>query len=76
MAESPGHSWQNVATIGSSIGEKGIVFASKVLAVTALDLFEDQQLIAAARSDWEAQMKGRKYVTLIPNGQPPPDKIR
>jgi aminobenzoyl-glutamate utilization protein B len=76
MAESPGHSWQNVATIGSSIGEKGILYAAKALAVTALDLFEDPQLIAAARTDWQAQMKDRKYFTFIPNGQPPPAKIR
>ena len=60
MAESPGHSWQNVATIGSSIGEKGIIYAAKVLAVTALDLFEDPQLISTSRADWESQMKGRK----------------
>jgi aminobenzoyl-glutamate utilization protein B len=76
MAESPGHSWQNVATIGSSIGEKGILFAAKVLAVTTLDLLEDPKLVAAARSDWEAQMKDRKYFTFIPNGQPAPAKIR
>jgi aminobenzoyl-glutamate utilization protein B len=75
-AESPGHSWQNVACIGSSIGEKGILYAAKVLAVTTVDLFEDPQLIAAARSDWEAQMKDRKYTTLIPPGQPAPAKIR
>lgn len=76
IAESPGHSWQNVATIGSSIGEKGVLYAAKVLAVTALDLFEDPQRITAARTDWEAQMKGRKYFTFIPDGQRAPAKIR
>ncbi len=73
---SPGHSWQNVAAIGSTIGEKGILYAGKVMAVTALDLMHDPQLIAAARADWMQRMKDRKYTTLIPKGQKAPSKIR
>ncbi len=76
VAQSPGHSWQNVASIGSSIGEKGIVYAAKVLAVTAVDLFEDPQLLAAAREDWQQRMDGRKYFSFIPDGQAPPRQIR
>lgn len=75
-AESPGHSWQNVACIGSSIGEKGIIYGAKVLAISALDLFERPALIEAARADWKDRMKGREYTTLIPKGQKPPVKIR
>ena len=76
MADSPGHSWQNVSAIGSSIGEKGIIYAAKTLAVTALDLLENPKLIAAARADWQQRMEGRKYFTFIPDGQKPPTKIR
>jgi aminobenzoyl-glutamate utilization protein B len=75
-AESPGHSWQNVACIGSSIGEKGTIYAAKVLAISALDLFQKPDLIKAARAEWTEQMKGRKYTSLIPKGQKPPVKIR
>jgi aminobenzoyl-glutamate utilization protein B len=75
-AGSPGHSWQNVAAIGSSIGEKGIIYAAKSLAVTALDLLERPELVAAARADWEQKMEGRKYFSFIPEGQKPPQKIR
>jgi len=75
-AESPGHSWQNVACIGSSIGEKGTLYAAKVLAVSALDLFQQPDLILAARAEWKEQMKGRKYTSLIPQGQKPPVRIR
>jgi aminobenzoyl-glutamate utilization protein B len=75
-SESPGHSWQNVASIGSSIGEKGTLYAAKVLAVTAVQLLTDPALIAAARSDWELRMKGKDYFTFIPNGQAPPKQIR
>lgn len=75
-SESPGHSWQNVACIGSSIGEKGIVYAAKVLATTTLDLLEDPQHIAAAKTEWQKRMQDRKYVTLIPAGQKAPASIR
>ncbi|MCH7727664.1 MAG: peptidase dimerization domain-containing protein, partial [Planctomycetes bacterium] len=73
---SPGHSWQNVACIGSSIGEKGILYAAKVLAITTVDLLEDPKLIAAARADWQDRMKNRKYFSFIPQGQKVPKSIR
>lgn len=76
MAKSPGHSWQNVSCIASPIGEKGIVYASKVLAVSAVDLLEKPELVAAAREDWKTRMTNRRYTTLIPKGQKPPAKIR
>ncbi|MDA1049550.1 MAG: amidohydrolase [Planctomycetota bacterium] len=75
-AESPGHSWQNVASIGSTIGEKGTIYAAKALAVTAIQLLEDPDAVAAARADWKQRMDGKKYFTFIPNGQEPPKQIR
>lgn len=75
-SESPGHSWQNVASIGSTIGEKGTIFAAKTLACTTLELLENPQLIAAAKADWETRMKDRKYITVIPSGQKAPASIR
>jgi aminobenzoyl-glutamate utilization protein B len=75
-AGSPGHSWQNVACIGSSIGDKGTVYAAKVIAATAVQLLEDPDLRAAARSEWESRMRDRKYTSLIPEGQPAPSAIR
>jgi aminobenzoyl-glutamate utilization protein B len=65
-----------VAAIGSTIGEKGIIYASKVLAISAIELFEDPDQVTAARVDWEKRMEKRKYTTLIPKGQKPPVKIR
>jgi aminobenzoyl-glutamate utilization protein B len=75
-AGSPGHSWQNVAAIGSSIGEKGTIAAARVLAISMLDLLEQPELVAAAKADWKQRMEGRTYKTLIPPGQKPPRKIR
>lgn len=76
MAESPGHSWQNVACIASPIGEKGIVYASKVLAVTAIKLLESPETVTAAQSEFQSRIKDRKYTTQIPKGQKPPKQIR
>ena len=75
-ADSPGHSWQNVASIGSTIGEKGILYAAQVLAITALDLMEKPEAIAAARADWKQRMAKRTYFSFIPKGQRPPVAIR
>lgn len=75
-ADSPGHSWQNVACIGSTIGEKGTITATKVLAVSALDLLEKPDVLAAAREDFVKRTESKKYTTLIPKGQKAPSKIR
>jgi len=76
VANSPGHSWQNVSCIGSSIGEKGIVYAAKVLAISALDLLENPAEVTAAKADWQTRTKDKKYTTLIPEGQQAPVRIR
>jgi aminobenzoyl-glutamate utilization protein B len=75
-AGSPGHCWQNVASIGSTIGEKGTVYAAQALASSAIDLLEHPDQIAAAKTDFQNRMKEKKYTTLIPQGQKPPLKIR
>jgi len=75
-AGSPGHSWQNVAGIGSTIGEKGIIYAAKVLAITAIQLLEEPQTIVAAQADWKQRMNDKTYFTFIPTDQKPPQKIR
>ena len=56
-AGTPGHSWQMVSQTGCSIGEKGMMTAAKALAVTALELFENPELI---RSAWEEHEKTNK----------------
>ena len=75
-AGSPGHSWQNVAAVGSPIGHKGLVVASKVLATSALDLLQDEAVLKEAKRDLETRLKGRKYTTRVPKGQKAPRSIR
>jgi aminobenzoyl-glutamate utilization protein B len=75
-AGSPGHSWQNVAAVGSPIGHKGMLVAAKVLALSTVELMQDAKSVKDARADFDARMKGRAYTTIIPKGQATPKSIR
>jgi aminobenzoyl-glutamate utilization protein B len=75
-AGSPGHSWQNVAAIGSPIGHKGLLVAAKVLALSAVDMLQNPKVLKEARQDFQKRLHGRKYTTRIPKGQKPPRTIR
>src|SRR5206468_8978552 len=65
-AGSPGHSWQNVAAIGSPLGHKGMLVAAKVLALSAVELFQNPQVLQEAKADFRERMKGRTYTTQVP----------
>jgi aminobenzoyl-glutamate utilization protein B len=68
----PGHSWQAVACGGTTIGKKGMVLAAKTLAATAVELFGDPALIAAAKEEHTRRLDGRKYTPLMDKDQKPP----
>ncbi len=48
----PGHSWQNVSCGPTSIAHKGTLYAGKVLAAAAIDLFEKPAVLEAARKEF------------------------
>ena len=62
----PGHSWQTVASSGSSIGAKGMLFAAKTMALAGLDLLTKPDVLAAAQAEFERARAGREYVTPLP----------
>lgn len=68
----PGHSWQAVACGGTTIGKKGMMLASKVLAATAKDLFESPELIQKAKEELAMKLEGKKYDPLLEKEQKPP----
>ena len=76
VAGSPGHSWQNVAAVGSPIGHKGMMVASKVLALSTVDLLQNPAELKEARGDFQERMQDRKYTTVVPKGQKAPKSIR
>ena len=63
----PAHSWLAVAQGKSAIAHRGMTAAASVLARTTLDLFEQPQLVEAARADMEAAKNGTEYRSLIPD---------
>jgi aminobenzoyl-glutamate utilization protein B len=75
-AGSPGHSWQNVAAIGSPIGHKGMMVAAKVLALSTVELLQDEKVLREAKADFQERVKNRKYTTVVPKGQKAPKSIR
>ncbi len=68
----PGHSWQAVASGGTTIGRKGMLLAAKTLAATAWDIYHDEALRKAARAELESRLGKQKYQTLMLSNQPPP----
>jgi aminobenzoyl-glutamate utilization protein B len=66
----PPHSWQITASSGSQIGAKGMLYAAKALALTALDLMTKPDLLQAAQAEF-AGTEGRRYVSPLPDGTVP-----
>lgn len=68
------HSWQAIAAGGTSIGAKGMQVAAKTLALTAIDLIEDPDHLAAARTEF-ATRRGEDftYSALLGDRDPPLD---
>jgi aminobenzoyl-glutamate utilization protein B len=65
------HTWQAAASAGSTIGQDGMIVASKALALTAVDLFSNPQLVQAAKVDFDKKLAGKTYLSAIPEGQKP-----
>ncbi|MCY4146668.1 MAG: amidohydrolase [Chloroflexi bacterium] len=62
----PAHSWQAVASTGSSIGAKGMLFAAKTMALAGCELLVDADLLAAAKAEFLAARGDSPYVTPLP----------
>ena len=69
----PWHSWAVVAYSGMSIGHKGMIYASKALAMTMVDLFEDAQLREEVKAEFLERKGDYVYEGIIPDGPPPLD---
>jgi aminobenzoyl-glutamate utilization protein B len=68
---SAGHSWQNVAAGGSTIGVKGAVNAAKTLALTGADLFSNPDIVKKAKAELD-QRRGANFTYKAMLGDRPP----
>ena len=65
------HSWQAVAAGGTSIGAKGMLVAAKALALTAIDLFKDPEVLKQARQELlEKRGPDFEYLPLLGDRDP------
>lgn len=65
------HSWQAVAASGSSIGVRGTETAAKVMALTAAELMQSPDVLAAAREELQRrQGPGFTYRSLLGDNPP------
>jgi len=67
----PWHSWAVVASGGMSIGHKGMVFASKALGMTMIDLFTNSRLRGEIKSEFKLRKGNYIYEPMLPPGPPP-----
>jgi aminobenzoyl-glutamate utilization protein B len=72
VVAAPGHSWQNTAISGTSIGHKSSLFAAKVMATTVVDLLTQPEALAQVRADFDARMQGLTYKSPLPLDLKPP----
>ncbi|OAV72607.1 Aminobenzoyl-glutamate utilization protein B [Bacteroidales bacterium Barb6] len=62
---SAGHSWQNTASGGSTIGTKGLINAAKVFSLTAIELYTHPKLVSEVKTEFEERRgKDFNYVPL------------
>lgn len=69
---SPGHSWQIVAQGKMGIGQRGMLYAGKVMALSALEFMKNTELRAQAREEFKQRRAAVNYVSPIPDGTKPP----
>jgi aminobenzoyl-glutamate utilization protein B len=67
------HSWQAVAAGGTTIGTKGMVVATKTMALTAVDLFSSAEHIQKAREEWLKRRGDFVYKARVGDRKPPLD---
>lgn len=73
----PFHTWQAVAQGKSPGAHKGMVQAAKAMAATALDMFQDAELLARAKAELKQRTGGKPYACPIPDAVlPPPLRAR
>lgn len=66
----PGHSWQVVAQGKGRIAHVMTLYAAKVLARTAMRLFSEEALRAAAKAEFAEEMRGRSYFPVPAEAKP------
>ncbi len=57
----PGHSWQFTVCSGTNIGHKSLIFATKTMAGSVLDLLQNPDLVKQAQEEHQKRLMSREY---------------
>jgi aminobenzoyl-glutamate utilization protein B len=74
--DTPWHSWAVVACGGMSIGHKGMIYASKAMAFTMLDLYQNPKDVQAVKQEYLERKGSVVYQAIVPEGPPPLDDVK
>ena len=61
------HTWQTTAQGLSTIAQKGLIAASKILALTALNILIDSETVIKAKEEFNEVIKDNHYICGIPD---------
>ena len=54
-----------------SIGHKGMLHASKAIAMTMSDLYQNDELVKRVKNEYLERKGNEIYVAMVPDGPPP-----
>ena len=60
------HSWQAVAQGRSTIAHKGMLYAAKIMALTAIDFLQTPKLVEDAKKELVETLDGETYPNPLP----------
>lgn len=60
------HSWQWVASGKSSIFHKSVIYASKIMGMSILDVLLDNTILEKAKSEMQKTLNGEEYPAALP----------
>lgn len=66
------HNWKVASLGGGSVGQKGMVQAAKVLAVTNIEILTNADILIKAQEEYKEKIAEKEFVELIPDGIEPP----
>ena len=66
------HSWQMVAVGKTPMAKKGMLYAAKVMAASAIDALGDPELVRRAKEELRRRTQGQPYRSPIPAEVDPP----
>lgn len=72
---SPGHSWQIVAQGSMGIGQRGMLYAGKVMALSAVEFMQNDKVREQAKTEFKQKRAAANYISPIPPGTKPPLNI-